>query len=209
VDGFRVPRRRKRISSGDQETEKKAGPHIYVEGKAVYRAETKNYFAPLSSTPAMDCTEAEGDEEQDEQQAPASPGRPPPIVLTTPANLLQHPKEVKGLVKGNFEFRSTRNGTRVVTREMADYSAIRALFDGRKMSYYTFHPKSEKPIKAIIRHLPIDTPAEDIRNGLTEIGFSVMSVRQLTTNCRSLEGDTQKLPLFLVTLQKTAKSTEF
>jgi hypothetical protein len=80
VDGFRVPRRRKRISSGEQETKKKAGPHTSVEGKAVYKAETKNYFAPLSSTPAMDCTETEVGEEQDEQQNSASPGRPPPIV---------------------------------------------------------------------------------------------------------------------------------
>jgi hypothetical protein len=144
----------------------------------------------------MDCTETEGVEEQDEQQTSVSPGRPPPIVSTTPANLLQLQKHIKGLVKGNFKFRSTRNGTRVVTLEMAEYSAVRALFDGRKMSYYTFHPKSEKPIKDVIRHLPIETPAEDITNGLTELGFSVMSVRQLTTNRRYIEGDTQKLPLF-------------
>jgi hypothetical protein len=35
-----------------------------------------------------------------------------------------------------------------------------------------------------------------------------MGVRQLTLNRRSPEGDNQRLPLFLITLQKTAKSTE-
>jgi hypothetical protein len=60
VDGFHVPIRRKRISLDEQETKKKAGPHTSVEGKAVYIAETKNYFPPLSSTPAMECTETEG-----------------------------------------------------------------------------------------------------------------------------------------------------
>jgi hypothetical protein len=91
---------------------------------------------------------------------------------------------------------------------MADYSDIRALFDGRNTNYYTFHPKSDKSIKAVIRNLPIETPVEDICNGLSELGFSVMSVRQLTSNGRSPEGDNQRLPLFLITLQKTAKSTE-
>jgi hypothetical protein len=202
VDGFRVPRRRKRISSGEQEEKKNAGPHTSVEGKTACRVENRNYFAPLSTTPAMDCAEMERGLGQEEQQTSASPGRPPPIVLTTPTNLLQLQKGVKGLVKGNFEFRSTRNRTRVVTREMADYSAIRALFDGRNMNYYTFHAKSDKPIKAVIRNLPIETPAEDICNGLSELGFSVMSVRQLTSNRRPPEGDNQRLPLFLITLKK-------
>jgi hypothetical protein len=75
------------MSSSEQEAKKKAGPHTSVDGKAVYRAETKNYFAPLSSTPAMDWTETEGGEEQDEQQISASPERPLPIVLTTPTNI--------------------------------------------------------------------------------------------------------------------------
>jgi hypothetical protein len=205
VDGFRVPRRRKRISSDEQKAKKKAGPHTSVEGKEVCRAENRNYFAQLSTTPAMDCAEMEGGEGQDEQQTLASPGWPPMIVLTTPTNLLQLQKDVKGLVKGNFEFRSTRNWTRVVTRKMTDYSAIRALLDGRNINYYTFHPKFDKTIKAVIRHLPIETPAENICNGLSELGFSVMSVRQLTSNRRSLEVDNQRLPLFLITLKKNCK----
>jgi hypothetical protein len=117
----------------------------------------------------MDCTEAEGGDNQDEQQTSGSADRPPPIVLTTATNLLQLQKDIRVFVKGNFNLRSTRNGTRVVTRETADYSAIGAHFDGRNMSYYTFHPKSDKPINVIIIHLPIDTSAEVICNALMEL----------------------------------------
>jgi type II restriction/modification system DNA methylase subunit YeeA len=81
-------------------------------------------------------------------------------------NLIQLQGNLKSIVKGNFEFWSTRNGTRLVTREMAAYSAIREYFDSKNLNYFTFHPKSQKPVKAVIRHLPIDTPAEDISNGL-------------------------------------------
>jgi hypothetical protein len=80
------------------------------------------------------------------------------------------------MLKGNFQFRSTRNGT----REMADYSAIRAYFDYKDLHYFTFHHKSEKSVKAVTRHLPIDTPAEDVSNGLQDLGYSVFSVKQMT-----------------------------
>jgi hypothetical protein len=31
-----------------------------------------------------------------------------------------------------------------------------------KMSYFTFYPKFQKPIKAVIHHLPQSSPEEDI-----------------------------------------------
>jgi hypothetical protein len=46
-------------------------------------------------------------------------------------------------------------------------------------------PKSEKPIKAMIRHLPLNTPAEDISDGLVNLGFEVVSIKQMTTTCQS------------------------
>jgi hypothetical protein len=91
---------------------------------------------------------------------------------------------------------------------MADFSAIKTFLEKKELSFYTFFPKSEKPIKAVIRHLPINTPAEDISDGLVGLGFDVISVRQMTTTRRtSPEGSsTPNLPLFLITLPRTAKS---
>jgi hypothetical protein len=108
--------------------------------------------------------------------------------------LIQLQKEIKDLIKGNFEFRSTCNGTRVATRDMADYYSIGTHFDKNKLSYFTFHPKGNNPIKAVIRHLPIYTPADDISDGLQDLGFG--SSHQVN------------LPLFLVTLAKDQKSQE-
>jgi hypothetical protein len=38
------------------------------------------------------------------------------------------------------------------------------------------------PIKAVIQHLPQDTPVEDIFNNLEDLGFNVINVKQLITN---------------------------
>jgi hypothetical protein len=122
-------------------------------------------LAPLR-TPQMDAEENEPPTEEQQQTFSTVSGRSPPKVLTSAINLIQLQNQLKGIVNGNFEFRSTRNGTPVTTREMADYSAIRAYFDSNALHYFTFHPKSEKHVKAVIRRLPNDTPAEDISSGL-------------------------------------------
>jgi hypothetical protein len=86
-----------------------------------------------------------------QQEPPSQAGRPPPIVLTTQTNLIQLQKQLTELVKGNFEFRNTRNRIRIVTKEMADFSAIKSHFDTKGMSYFTFYLKSQKPVKVVIR----------------------------------------------------------
>jgi hypothetical protein len=136
--------------------------------------------------------------------------RPPPIILTSATNLLQLQKSIKGMVKGSFEFRSSKNGTRVLTKEMADFSAIKSFFLSKKFDFYTFFPKSQKPIKAVIRHLPSNTPAEEICEALVELGFDTISVRQMTSIRRSPSQDPEyaNLYLYLVTLPRTEKSQD-
>jgi hypothetical protein len=54
---------------------------------------------------------------------------------------------------------------------MVDYQAVKAFFETKNLSYYTFYPKAEKPIKAVIHHLPINTHVEGIADGLVDLGF--------------------------------------
>jgi hypothetical protein len=111
---------------------------------------TRNFFAPLR-TAGMDLdptedTNNQTDGEQQQQPPNSQRGRPPPIILTSIINLIQLQKQLRSLVKGNFEFRNTRNGTRIVTKGMADYSAIKEYLNSQNLNYFTFYPKSIKPI---------------------------------------------------------------
>jgi hypothetical protein len=76
--------------------------------------------------------------------------------------------------------------------------------------YFTFSANSGKPIKAVIRHLPPDTPAEDISDSLEDLGFDVINVWQMTATRRAHNGQThvEPLSLFLVTLTRNIKSQE-
>jgi hypothetical protein len=72
-----------------------------------------------------------------------------------------------------------------------------------------YHPKSLRPVKAVVRHLPRDTPAEVTSDELLALDFSVISFRQLTSTKQQPQGGSQlvNIPLFLVTLARNEKSS--
>jgi hypothetical protein len=82
--------------------------------------------------------------------------------MTSTTNFIRLQSDLKDHVKGEYQFRITRYVTRIITNEMADYSAIKSYLEKYNLHYFTFSPYSEKPMKAVILHLPPDTPAEDI-----------------------------------------------
>jgi hypothetical protein len=86
-DGFKEFRRRKRHNTNESApNSKKAGfsavdtPHKKVA--------TRNFFAPLRASD-MDTDSTNTEVTPREAAAPAKPGRPPPIVLTSAVNLIQ------------------------------------------------------------------------------------------------------------------------
>jgi hypothetical protein len=121
--------------------------------------------------------------------------------------LLRH---IKGIVKGSFDSRNTKYGSRALNKEMADFSAIKSFFLSKKFSFYTFFPKSQKPLKAVIRHLTPNTPAEETWEALVELCFDTISVKQVTTTRRSPSQHPEKsnLPLSLIILPRTEKSQD-
>jgi hypothetical protein len=111
-------------------------------------------------------------------------------------------------LKGSFEFRNTRNGTRVVTKKIAHSSAIKEYLISQNLNYFTFLPKFLKPLRAVIRHLPDNTPAEEIYEGLVKLYFDVISVKQMSITSWSQGLASINLPLSLVTLPRSEKLHE-
>jgi hypothetical protein len=110
---------------------------------------------------------------------------------------------IKVIVKGSFEFRITKNRTRVPTKEMADFSAIKYFF-------LSFEENFLLQLLPIIRHLPSHTYAEVIYEALVKLGFDVISVKQITTSrlSPSQVPENSNLPFFLVSLPRTGKSQD-
>jgi hypothetical protein len=171
TEEFREQRRRKRNPSDEQPAvlKKTAGSvpaktsptGVSYPPKTVV---TRNFFAPLRVA-EMDTESSTTEGSPYEESAVGKRGRPPPIVLTSATNLIQLQKQLKNVVEDNFEFQTTRNGTRVTTKSLADFQSIKAYFENQRLSYFTFFPKSEKPIKAVIRHCRLTPQHKTYRKG--------------------------------------------
>jgi hypothetical protein len=82
-------------------------------------------------------------------------------MMTSTTNFILLESDLKYHVKGEYEFRNTRSGIRIITKEMAAYLAMKSSVEKINRHQFTFSPNSEKPIKVVIRHLPPETLAKD------------------------------------------------
>jgi hypothetical protein len=204
-DGFKGVRTRKQHSTNQTDpTSKKAVPTaVSVAADMPPRRSPPRISSPRSEHVTWTRILPTPEASPHEATAPVKTGQPSPIVLTSAVNLIQLQKQLKGVVSENIQFRTTKNRTRAVMRSMADFQSVKSHFDSQNLSYYSF-PKPEKPIKAVIRHLPQNLPAEDISDGLVSLGFDVVSVKQMIATHRSPTEESKfiNLPLYLVTLAK-------
>jgi hypothetical protein len=72
---------------------------------------------------------------------------------------------------------------------MTEYSALKFYREKNNLQYFT-SPNSEKPMKAVINHLPPDRPAEDTSNSLEDLGYNVINARQMTATGTTTNGQT-------------------
>jgi hypothetical protein len=61
---------------------------------------------------------------------------------------------------------------------MTDYKATQNFLTQKGLPFFTFYSKGDKPVKAVIRHLPNNISSEDITLALQELGCEVISVKQ-------------------------------
>jgi hypothetical protein len=118
-----------------------------------------------------------------EKVVPAEAVWSPPIVSTSVAILNPLQKELKSVSKHNLGFRTIRDGTRVITKDMVDCVAVNALFDKSNLVYFGFYLNFQTPIKAVVRRLPQNTLGEDISDGLVDLGLYVISVVRPSIPC--------------------------
>jgi predicted component of type VI protein secretion system len=125
-----VRRRKRRATDGTTGTSKKAAvqiktsPDLNIPSKEVVTLRAADMDTDASDTEAT----------SNEEAVPGKTGRPPPIILMSTANLIQLQKQLQSVFKENVDLRSTRNGTRVITRSMADIKSVQSHFDTNNLS---------------------------------------------------------------------------
>jgi len=78
-----------------------------------------------------------------------------------------------------FSFKSTKGFLIINTVDCAAYYKAVSYLAKTNLSFHSFAPRHNYPTQAVIRHLHHSMPVEDIETALTELGFSVLSVRPI------------------------------
>ncbi|GFR24122.1 hypothetical protein TNCT_303861 [Trichonephila clavata] len=118
-------------------------------------------------------------------QQPTPPKKIPPIMLkyettysTLVAELSKKYSDVTFKLAGQF--------LKIFTNSTDDYRAITDYLTVKGHQYYDPPPLASRPRKIVIKGLPISSNTEDIKKDLTEKGFEVEKVAQLTKSKNSL-----------------------
>jgi hypothetical protein len=79
-----------------------------------------------------------------EQKVSRKSGRRSTIVMTSTTKLIRLQSDLKDQAKGKYEFRNRSNATRIITREMVEYSAMIGEYSraAQQWQYYFYclHP---------------------------------------------------------------------
>jgi hypothetical protein len=127
MEGFTEQRRRKRNNFSEKCGLKSAKMHIWSkegEEAVVTNSPAIPTLAPLRIDEDDTTSTGENGVQRESTSVPKAAGMPAPVISTMSLNLLKFQGELKPIIKGAFKFRTTRNGIKVVTTDMANYLAL-------------------------------------------------------------------------------------
>ncbi|GFW10007.1 nucleic-acid-binding protein from transposon X-element [Trichonephila clavipes] len=86
---------------------------------------------------------------------------------------------------------------KILASTVDEHREITALFKEKGEQFFAIDPIEVRPQKVIIKGLPTSTDVDDIRKDLTERGFNIIKVAQLSKAKTKF-----KLPIFMVEIKK-------
>lgn len=97
--------------------------------------------------------------------------------------------------------RSIQDGISVQPPTPYYYRAMKSFLDKNQEEYHTFLAPEEKPMKVVIRGIPVKITEADFNSYLSVSGFSVLAVLRMVGRGK------QPIPLVMVTLKKTKEAS--
>ncbi|GFW05812.1 uncharacterized protein TNCV_602841 [Trichonephila clavipes] len=139
--------------------------------------------------------------EENNETAPPKPKPPPPIHLKIKKNIRDQLKSIyqKFPVITN---KSSGEFIKLITNDIEEYHALTNFLEEDKyFEFFSLKPRPIKPIKRVIKGLPIFTKTHEIQSDLEEEGFTIENISQLISKKTKTA-----LPFFQVTFPRNANN---
>ncbi|GIY64970.1 nucleic-acid-binding protein from transposon X-element [Caerostris darwini] len=139
-------------------------------------------------------------------QTPATPANPNvrPIMIMKPTDIHAFMKQLNDALKLKITCKLTAQYLKLEPDTESLHATITKHLDATNVPYYIITPKGLRPVKAVLRGLPISTDLEAIKNELTELNFQVINIYQL----KKRDQARTPMPLFQIQLAPTENVEE-
>ncbi|GFV38102.1 uncharacterized protein TNCV_3829491 [Trichonephila clavipes] len=176
----------------------------------VFHKKTARPVSPLPSEPvtvnkSFSDLESKNDKDQvapeeNNETAPPKPKPPPPIHLKIKKNIRDQFESIYQKFP-DITNKSSGEFIKLITNDIEEYHALtNFLVENKDFEFFSLKPKPIKPIKIIIKGLPIFTKTHEIESDLEE-GFTIENVSQLISKKTKTA-----LPFFQVALPRNANN---
>ncbi|GFW69261.1 uncharacterized protein TNCV_2366391 [Trichonephila clavipes] len=160
---------------------------------------------PVTVNNSFSDLESENDKDQvaleeNNETAPPKPKPPPLIHFKIKKNIRD---QLKSIYQKFPDITNKPSGEfiKLITNDIEEYHALTNFLEDEDFELFSLKPKSIKPIKIVIKGLPVFTKTHEIQSDLEEEGFTIENVSQLISKKTKTA-----LPFFQVTLPRNANN---
>ncbi|GIX66919.1 nucleic-acid-binding protein from transposon X-element [Caerostris darwini] len=127
-----------------------------------------------------------------------------PIMIMKPNDIHSFMKKINTDLKTKITCKLTTQYLKLEPETETLHTTITKYLDNTNVPYYLITPKNLRPLKAVLRGLPINTDLDTIKHELTELHFQVINIYQL----KKRDQARTPMPLFQIQLAPTENIEE-
>lgn len=122
---------------------------------------------------------------------------PPPIVINLPDNQGKSIENYENDTGLNLTVKLSGEYLKINTNSPEEFRTLQAYFCDNNIPFQTIDAKAQRPVKCVLRGIPIDTPEELILSSIENLGFKPISAKYIKHRITK-----KPMPLFVLTLHK-------
>ncbi|GIX73027.1 hypothetical protein CEXT_305611 [Caerostris extrusa] len=123
-----------------------------------------------------------------------------PIMVRYTDNLKDQIAEISNQFEDDVRIKLAGEQLKIFPANSDIHRAITKYLTDGKIEFYVITPKNQRPLKAVLKGLPVSYSADEIATGLAVLGLKIDQVRQLT-NLKT------KAPIPVWQIEKPLKTT--
>ncbi|GIY62197.1 nucleic-acid-binding protein from transposon X-element [Caerostris darwini] len=127
-----------------------------------------------------------------------------PIMIMKPNDIHSFYEKINTDLKTKITCKLTTQYLKLEPETETLHTTITKYLDNTNVPYYLITPKNLRPLKAVLRGLPINTDLDTIKHELTELHFQVINIYQL----KKRDQARTPMPLFQIQLAPTENIEE-